>query len=644
MSLIKQLWWIIIGLVLLSFGASLLIGVTTSRAYIEQEVRIKNADNANALALTMSQMPKDDVTLELLIAAQFDTGYYRRIELRTPEGELIEGRRADEAIGDVPAWFVELVDFHVAPGVAVVQNGWQQFGTLTVESQHSYAYRSLWHSTLKLAAWFGLAGLAALLLGGWLVRSIRRPLNRVVEQASNIGMRRFITSTVPRTRELADVVEAMNRLSHDVGEMLGRESQQIDVLRRRLQHDAMTGALNREAFLAQLQIHLESQDFRASGALALIRVGHLGEVNERLGHDAADRLLKGLAASLEQVAQVHGSGLVGRLNGSDFALLLPGLDDLSFAQQRLTDHLQALVGECDASIALPGALSHYAQGHHRGTLLAALDGALSTAESNGQNELVLLDGDKPQSLFRSHAEWRQALQDALREGVYLAHYPVLDREGKLLHFECPSRLRLKQQWHAAGVFVPWVSRLGMASELDLAVVDAALQNIAQRHQAVGVNLSGDSMRDAHFALELRARLSARPEAAKRLWLEVPGSLAIQDLTHFRTLCKALQPLGCKVGLEHVGAEFTRISDLHDLGLAYLKIDRSLVKGVTERHEQQTILRGMATLCHSLGTLVIAEGIETHDEARALFELGLDGVTGPGIRYNDKPGFQASPSP
>lgn len=638
MSLIKQLWCIIVGLMLLSFGASLFIGVTTSRAYIEQEVRIKNADNANALALTMTQMPKDDVTVELLIAAQFDTGYYRRIELRTPEGELIESRQASEAIGDVPGWFVDLIDFRVAPGVAVVQNGWQQFGTLTVESQHSYAYRSLWHSTLKLAAWFGLAGLVGLLLGGWLIRGIRRPLNRVVEQARDIGMRRFTTSRVPRTRELRDVVEAMNQLSHDVGDMLGRESQQLDLLRRRLQHDAVTGALNRDAFLAQLQIHLESQDFRASGTLALIRISHLGQVNEQLGHDGANALLKELAATLEQLAQVHGSGMAGRLNGSDFALLLPGLDDMAFARQKLSAGLKALAEAHDAVIRFPGALVHYAQGDQRGALLSSLDGALSMAESQSQQGLVILDGQRPKSLFESHAEWRKALQGALDEGVYLAHYPVLDRSGKLLHFECPSRLRLNRQWQAAGVFIPWVARLGMTTQLDLAVVDAALKDITQRHQPVGINLSGESMRDAHFALELRARLSARPEAARQLWLEIPGNLAIQDLAHFRTLCKALQPLGCKVGLEHVGAEFTRIADLHDLGLAYLKIDSSLARGVTQSHEQQTILRGMATLCHSLGTLAIAEGVETHDEARALFELGLDGVTGPGIRHNDKTGF------
>ncbi|MBB3142069.1 EAL domain-containing protein [Halomonas organivorans] len=634
MSLIKQLWLIIVGLVLLSFGASLFIGVTTSRAYIEQEVRIKNADNANALALTLTQMPKDAVTIELLIAAQFDTGYYRRIELRSPDGEIIESRRASDAIGDVPAWFVSLVDFDVAPGVAMVQDGWQQFGTLSVESQHSYAYRSLWRSTWRLAGWFTLAGLASLLLGGLLVRSIRQPLHRVVEQARNIGMRRFTTSRVPRTRELGEVVEAMNQLAGDVGDMLGRESQQLDSLRRRLQHDAVTGALNRDAFLAQLQIHLESQDFRASGCLALVRVGRLGQLNETLGHDNTDALLRELADSLGQLAQVHGSGLVGRLNGSDFALLLAGLDDREFVQRELTARLDALAGSREAPIALHGAIDHYVQGDRRRELLSGLDGALSQIERDAQQGLTVVDDDRPKSLFTTHAEWREALQTAIREGVQLAHYPVLDPQGKLLHYECPSRLRLRQRWQPAGTFIPWVSRLGLDVALDLAVVDAALQNIAHRHQATAINLSPASIRDGRFVLELHARLGIRPEASRQLWLELPGQLIIQELDGFRSLCRELRPMGCQLGLKNVGAEFTHLADLHDLGLAFLKIDSSLVKGVQETHERQTILRGMATLCHSLGILAVAEGVETQDETHVLFQLGFDGVTGPGVNRLD----------
>ncbi|MDI5936306.1 EAL domain-containing protein [Halomonas kalidii] len=637
MSLIKQLWLTIVVLLLLAFVGSLFIGVSTSRHYIEQEVRIKNADNANALALSMSQLDKDPVTIELLMAAQYDTGHYQLIELRAPDGEIIERRESSEHIGDLPGWFVDLVHFEVPPGQAVVQDGWRQYGTLTLQSQHSFAYRSLWRSARNLAGWFAVAGAISLLMAWWIVRTIRQPLLSVVAQARDIGVRRFTTSREPRTRELREVVQAMNQLSGTVREMLGQESEKLDLLRRRLQHDPVTGVLDRDAFLAQLRASLGSNGHRASGSLAMVRLARLTEVNQRLGRPRTDALLKELAHSLDQLGKVRGGGLVGRLNGSDFALLLPGSGDLEELGHELSQRLQALQEEEKAAtLGLPSALLDYAQGDHPNELLASLDGALAGAEAKGDRGQSIAQGAARETLYASHADWREALHQAMAQGVYLGHYPVLDSQDRLLHHECPARLRLKGEWRPAGVFLPWISRLELDTELDLAVARAAIKDIAQRGKPVGINLSPASIRDSRFVLDLRALLRSHPEAAEKLWLELPESMAIHNLAGFRSLCRELQPLGCRIGLEHVGAEFNHIADLHDLGLAYLKIDDSLVKGVDTSAEQQTILRGMATLCHSLGILAIAEGVDRVAETRMLFELGLDGVTGPGVRQHDKP--------
>ncbi|MFO7646589.1 MULTISPECIES: EAL domain-containing protein [Halomonas] len=638
MSLIKQLWLTIVVLLLLAFGGSLFIGVSTSRHYIEQEVQIKNADNANALALSMSQLDKDPVTIGLLMAAQFDTGHYRLIELRDPEGEIIDLREGSERVEDVPGWFVDLVRFEVPPGRAVIQDGWRQYGTLALQSQHSFAYQSLWQSTLALLGWFALAGAISLLLAAWIVRTIRRPLKAVVQQARDIGDRRFTTSEEPRTRELKEVVQAMNQLSGSVRDMLGRESERLDQLRRRLQHDAVTGVLNREAFLGQLRNGLESSGRQASGTLALVRLARLGEISEQLGHADTDALLKSLADSLDQLGKVRGDGVAGRLGGGDFALLLPGNLDPATVGRDITQRLQLLKQEeSRMSLGLPSALIAYSQGDRANALMASLDGALATAENRGDLAQLIAEGPERLPLFTSHAEWRRALEDAMQTGVYLGRFPVLDGQGRLLHLECPSRLRLKGEWRNAGVFMPWISRLELDAALDMAVARATLKEIARHGKPLGINLSPASVRNARFVLDLRALMHSQREAAAKLWLEVPESMVIHDLESFRSLCRELQPFGCRLGLEHVGREFRRISDLQDLGLAYLKIDASLVRGVDASPEQQTILRGMATLCHSIGILAIAEGVDSLQESELLYELGMDGVTGPGVRQHDRPG-------
>ena len=121
MSLIKQLWIGIIVMLLLALGGSFAISIMSAKSYLEEQLRIKNLDNATSLALSISQMEKDPVTLELLISAQFDTGHYEYITLADPQKNILVSRRYEENANDktpasVPGWFTHLVNFDAAPG------------------------------------------------------------------------------------------------------------------------------------------------------------------------------------------------------------------------------------------------------------------------------------------------------------------------------------------------------------------------------------------------------------------------------------------------------------------------------------------------------------------------------------------------
>ena len=93
----------------------------------------------------------------------------------------------------VPAWFVKLIPLHTEPGIAQVQDGWRQYGTLTVVSHNGFAYQALWQGNRRLLGWFLASALLCGVIGTLILRSITRPLGEVVKQAEAIGARRFIT-------------------------------------------------------------------------------------------------------------------------------------------------------------------------------------------------------------------------------------------------------------------------------------------------------------------------------------------------------------------------------------------------------------------------------------------------------------------
>ncbi|MFC0269196.1 bifunctional diguanylate cyclase/phosphodiesterase [Kushneria aurantia] len=631
MSLIRQLWLVIALLLVLTYGASLLIGISSSRHYMQQELEIKNSDNANALALTMSQLDKDPATLELLLSAQFDTGFYRFIELRDPAGEVIVERNAASPDGSAPEWFIELVNFTPPPGEAVVQDGWRQFATLRLQSQQRYAWDALWNAALNLTGWFALAAAVSLALMAVIVRFIKRPLQAVIGQARAIGQRRFPVIAEPRVRELREVAHEMNRLSQSLHKMFERDSASIERLRYRLQHDSLTGALNRDSFMDRLDARLHSDDSEASGALVMVRLSNIRELNAVLGFAATDAIIVGLVDVLGVLVQRY-DGVIGRLNGGDLALLLPGLDHSEPLADELTQKLDRLVTsqQHSPSPSVASAICRYHREDDRRSLLARLDSALARAEYSPENNQPALCSSDTAPLFSTREQWHQALEEAFASGFMLAAYPVRDGTGELLHHEMPSRLRLNGEWQSAAIFMPWVRRLELDTHLDMAGIDHALERLAQGSDAVSVNLSTASISDARFVQQLRERLIARIGLAPRLWLEVPERVLQDAGESFRAFCKALQPLGCPLGLEHVSHSFGQIAELNDLGMTFIKLDASLVRSAVRDGEHRAVLQGVVTLCHTLGIIMIAEGVTSSEESEWLFEMGLDGVTGPGV--------------
>lgn len=635
MSLTKQLWLAIAAIMTLAFGISLMVSVWSAKSYLEDQLRLKNLDNANSLALSMSQIEKDPVLIELLLSAQFDIGHYKQIKLTSPTGKVMIDRVSDVVIDQVPAWFVSLIPLQTEPGIAQVQDGWRQYGTLTVASHNRFAYQSLWEGNRRLLGWFLASALLCGLIGSLILRSITRPLGEVVNQAEAIGARRFITIQEPRTQEFRSVVRAMNALSTQVRTMLGEESARLEQLRRDAQHDALTGLLNREHFLKKIQNELADQSAAPTGALFILRLPDLVKLNRELGREATDTLLQRVAGALQESC-LDESCQIGRLNGSDFAVLAPNVDSVAelaqqiFARARLSINDPSAAAENDV---LLGA-AVYRHGDPVSQVLSRADVALGRAGQEGGSAVEAGDPDvewKPvPSLV---ATWKILIDTALRQKrVQFVTYPVLDAEGKLIHYEAPARMQNIQnsQWMPAQEFMPWASRLGLAESIDKAVFDCALDWLETNEGPLCINVSPQSVCDPVLTSRYFRALKGNRTLARKLWIDVPEFVAYRHAREFRVFCETLKPLGCKIGLEHVGNQICHIGELHDVGLDYLKIDSAIIRDIDQSVGNQTFLRGLCTIAHTMGMMSIAEGVLNQQEAACLKELGFKGMTGPGI--------------
>ena len=286
-------------------------------------------------------------------------------------------------------------------------------------------------------------------------------------------------------------------------------------------------------------------------------------------------------------------------------------------------------------------MGQFAQGETVGDLLARVDMALAAAEAERSNGVREATQDAADELPRTADQWATMILRALEHGwVRLISFPVVDARGSLSHRECPLRLMFdeKGDWLPAGRFLPVAERLKLTPALDLAAVQLGLKELRSQPDLGGlaINLSGSSLQDAQFQARLLAVVDAYKDVLPRLWLEVSESGALQHMVAFKSLCAELKARGCRVGLEHFGHHFSQIGLLHDLGLDYLKVDASFVRGVDGNAGNATFLKGLCSIAHNIGLEVLAEGVATSAELQTLLTLGFDGATGPGVHEAARP--------
>jgi EAL domain-containing protein (putative c-di-GMP-specific phosphodiesterase class I)/GGDEF domain-containing protein len=629
MSLFRQVWLMIIGSALMAFVVALLVSTYSARDYLQAQLYTQSNDNATALALSISQQANDQAMVELMSNALFDSGHFELIQIRDPRGKMLNELRNKDLPSQVPAWFIRIFPINVQSGQALISNGWKQAGSVEIRAHSKFAYESLWSGAKKLFFWMLFGGLGTGFLMQYLLTRIRKPITQIMEQAKAISERRFINVPEPRYIELRPMAAAMNTMVAQVKTMFDEQSQRIDQLKKDANRDPVTGLANRSYFMGLLTSLLAGEDSPPEGVLFMMRLHDLGNINRSLGREATDRLLNELAALLAKLADLNEGWLAARLNGSDFALAAPNLENAREFAEQLLQQLGELAPNISNLIHL--GYSDYSKGENLGPLLARTDAALAQAEAHAQNALAAapqhkVSGSKP------NTHWREKLQAAIDQSSFIAHsFAVIDWQGKTLHQELMLRLPDSENGEllSAGIFMPFATRFNLLPELDLAAVKLALEFLATQNDDVAVNIAPQSMRDATFRREMSKLLNEQTSAMRqRLWFEINEQGLGQDLESLATFATEMNHFGIKVGIEHFGRQFGSMPRLYDLPLSYLKIDGSFVHEIDLHEGNQHLVKAMVGIANNLGIMTIAELVRTEAEWQQLQQLGLSGGTGP----------------
>lgn len=480
-----------------------------------------------------------------------------------------------------------------------------------------------------------LVALVATLIGtGMTLYALHRLLAPIT--LTFMSLRRYLTQQV-KPQLPTHFTDEAGTLMADTMYTINKLDETIDQLKY---YDPLTALPNRFLFQTQLAQHLHyAAQQQSDVAVMLLDLDNFANLNNHLGQPLGDLLLRQTAQRL--AAAVPDGHLLARLGGDEFAVLATGYPSL----QTLITESSQLLAAFDQPFAVEGQEHHLTASigiatcatgcDQAGTLLTNADTALRVAKERSRSGVQFYSATMNERLQR-RLQLERDMRSALDAGGFTLYYqPQVDfASGEITGAEALLRWFHPQLGAIApSELIPIAEASGLIVPLGEWVLrEACCQNVAW-HTAgfapmrVAVNLSAAQFQQTDLIEMVAKVLTTTNLAPQRLELEITESLLMTDVVRATATLQAFCALGTPIALDDFGTGYSSLSYLKRFPLHYLKIDRSFVQGIPEDSNDAAIVRAIIALAQSLQLAVIAEGVETSQQANYLQELGCSTCQG-----------------
>ncbi|MDH5190167.1 MAG: EAL domain-containing protein [Gammaproteobacteria bacterium] len=411
-------------------------------------------------------------------------------------------------------------------------------------------------------------------------------------------------------------------------------------LRHMAHHDALTGLPNRTLLMDRLeQATSRARWHNRIVGVMFLDLDRFKTINDTLGHDVGDTLLKEISSRLLQC--VRDGDTVARLGGDEFAIILNDMaseEDVSPFAQKIIQELNTpfLIHEHELFITTSIGICVYPEdGEDAKILLKKADTAMYRAKNMGRNNYQYFtseDNIKAIERLKLENDLRRALE---RDEFRLHFQPQLDlHEGKLAGME--ALLRWQHPEHglvSPGVFIPILEDTGMILPVGEWVLRTACRHARSwldaglHFKRIAVNLSARQFNQQDLVKTIREILDEEKVGAHFLELELTEGLLVENFAETSKVLHELHKMGVYISIDDFGTGYSSMNYLKRLPVDSLKIDYSFVRDITLDPDDANIASAIVSLAHSLGLTVIAEGVETLEQLNFLLHEGCDEIQG-----------------
>ncbi len=403
-------------------------------------------------------------------------------------------------------------------------------------------------------------------------------------------------------------------------------------------HDSLTGLPNRLLAYDRLLWSLQqSARSKRSMALLFLDLDNFKQVNDTLGHEAGDLLLKKVALRLQST--LRDGDTVARLGGDEFLIILESADAeaAELSAKRILRTLAAPMSiynrELVSTVSI-GLTMYPHDGDSPEILMRNADSAMYRAKAKGKNEFLFFTeamNVASQKRLTMETEFRRALE---RNEISLVYQPIVDtRNGVIVGAEALARWSSQLLGEISPLeFIPLAEELGLIVELGEFIVASAVSQCAHWRDYspeffMAINISPRQLRNAVLKQSLSDALAFNQLPHSSVVLEVTEGVLVDDVDSALAYLNELSGAGIQLAIDDFGTGYSSLSYLKTFPFDRLKIDRSFVGGALESDKERVLVRVMIDLAHQFGMTVVAEGVETQQQLALLADMGADHFQG-----------------
>jgi len=450
------------------------------------------------------------------------------------------------------------------------------------------------------------------------------------------GAKRYIEASVSLKREASGKPSGFKGVIRDITERK-RIEQEMNYMAT---HDALTGLTNRMMFSQLLNQAIQSsRRYKKNLAVFFIDLDRFKIINDTLGHDAGDQLLKEIARRFRET--MRSVDVVGRLGGDEFVILIEDFNNSLQVENVAKKILSAamkpiMIGGEECRVTASIGISVYPDdGQDEQSLMKYADIAMYYAKEEGKNNYQFYTKN-----IKSHSNERMLIETNLRRALdrnelYLDYQARLDfKTNTITGVEALLRWNNQQLGSVTPTqFIPVAEETGLIIPIGRWVMNTVCrQNIAWQKEGlppvcVSINLSLRQLTDDHLLSDIKSALDQSGLAPHLLELEITESMVMHNPTAFIELLCKIKDMGVRLAIDDFGTGYSSLAQIKRFPIDTIKVDRSFIRNLTVNSEDKAITEAIITMGKSLSLTVVAEGVETAEQKEFLQDHVCDEMQG-----------------